>query len=177
LDRDLNMPRRSCIHPSALCLLLLASGALRAQTLADPTRPPQRTAPRATEPARPGLGAARAAQAAPPHLQSVLLAKTGAHSALIDGRLVRPGDAVATMTVVQIDSQGVTLGDARGAEQRLALYASVQLTQRAAADDLARAREPLVVNPRRDAPHTDRRRGEPKRDKHALALRLTEDML
>jgi hypothetical protein len=61
---------------------------------------------------------------APPTLQSVQLRHTGEATALVDGRLLRVGDAVGDSKVVAIDLQGVQL-QGPGGSQRLWLLAAL----------------------------------------------------
>lgn len=105
-------------------LLCLACLGTQAGPLADPTRPPSSfdagMAPSgAVHRANPATAraiaaAARAAQVEAPPLplpsvQSVQLPARGPAVALLDGRMVRVGDALAGRVVVSIDSQGVVL--------------------------------------------------------------------
>jgi MSHA biogenesis protein MshK len=92
--------------------------AAHAEALADPTRPPAAL----FAPAAPtGAAPVRAAPPAVPHVQSVRLPVDGAPSALVDNRIVGPGDKVGGRTVVAIDAAGLQLRDARGRIERLPL--------------------------------------------------------
>jgi hypothetical protein len=61
---------------------------------------------------------------APPRLQSVQLGRSGEATALVDGRLLRVGDALGEAKVVAIDLQGLQLRGPRG-EERLWLLAAL----------------------------------------------------
>lgn len=100
----------------------LAAGAPPAG-LADPTRPPVAVAaPVALAPHLP-----RRAAPVPPRLQSVQLGRGGAAAtALVDGRLLRVGDALGEAKVVAIDLQGLQLLGPQGSE-RLWLLAAPEL--------------------------------------------------
>lgn len=111
------------------CLLGLAGPATAQGSMPDPTRPPSAVLAATAAAAQPG-GRALAEPAAPPPppplpvLQAVQLPARGAASALIDGRLVRVGDAVGErQTVSAIDAQGVSLRGA-GGPQRLSLLSA-----------------------------------------------------
>ncbi|MFO1328147.1 MAG: hypothetical protein U1F56_12380 [Rubrivivax sp.] len=125
--------------------LVLATTAAWAGPLADPTRPPAmlsapapapRGAAAAPRPARATAqrpDAATDAAAAPipappapalPRLQAVQVPRLGPASALVDGRFLRVGDAVAGATVVAIDNDGLVLHHA-GATRRLWLLDAV----------------------------------------------------
>ncbi|MCC7703911.1 MSHA biogenesis protein MshK [Janthinobacterium sp. GW460P] len=82
-------------------LLALAPG-LFAQTLADPTRPPDAASVQ---------GGTASAGAARPQLQSVLISNQpgGRRLAVIDGRSVRAGDKLGGAVVVGIGEASVTL--------------------------------------------------------------------
>jgi MSHA biogenesis protein MshK len=104
-------------------LLLLAAGATAAAPpagLADPTRPPGAVA----APAAAASATPPKATAAPPRLQSVQLGRTGEATALVDGRLLRVGDAIGEAKVVAIDLHGLQLQGPRGRE-RLWLLAAL----------------------------------------------------
>lgn len=134
-------PRALCALPlEALTLVLLGcgAGALSAGPLADPTRPPSSLAAAAhgaTPVARPAgsdanpgrsnaaLTATTALPAAAPAplagllLQSVQSPARGPALAMINGQLVKVGDAVAGRQVVSIDAQGVLLRGPDGSER------------------------------------------------------------
>jgi len=115
---------------SALALALVGS-ATAAGPLADPTRPPTSVGAEGaplgsahrvnTATARALAAAAQADEPLPPlpTLQSVQVPVRGPAVALIDGRVVQPGDLLAGRRVVSIDSQGVVLQAERA--DRLAL--------------------------------------------------------
>lgn len=134
--------------------LVVAAGAAAAPPLPDPTRPPLLTAPAppTTLPRaalRPvALRAATAAAAEPaepaaatPQVQSVHLPAQGQPSALVDGRLLRPGDRLAgpwgERAVLAIDHQGLLLAapTAGRAPLRLWLLAAVAAPAAAPAPD------------------------------------------
>jgi hypothetical protein len=116
----------------AFALIVLLSSAAFAQppattTWADPTRPAgalaaegAASAPRASRPA----AAASAAAPAIPQLQSVQVGTEGRATALVDGRLLQAGDALGGSRVIAIDAEGLTLRDAKGRTERLALISS-----------------------------------------------------
>jgi hypothetical protein len=114
-------PRRG--HP-ALLLLLAAGGAAAAPPtgLADPTRPPGVVA----APVATASNTAPKAAPAPPRLQSVQLGRSGEATALVDGRLLRVGDALGEAKVVAIDLQGLQLQGPRGSERLWLLAALVE---------------------------------------------------
>lgn len=108
--------------------LLLLAPALAAAAgpagLADPTRPPGAVA----APAAPVAAAPhtpRKAPSMPPRLQSVQLGRGGEATALIDGRLLRVGDALGGAKLVSIDLQGVQLQGPQGSERLWLLVAPV----------------------------------------------------
>ncbi|MGM9489209.1 hypothetical protein [Ideonella sp. YS5] len=117
-------------HPLVLALLLATTAAQAAPSAtawADPTRPAGAlaaesgaSAPRATRPAAP----ASAPTPAIPQLQSVQIGTSGGASALVDGRLLQPGDALGASRIVAIDAEGLTLRDAKGRTERLSLISS-----------------------------------------------------
>lgn len=89
--------------PALLFALLAAllSPPAAAQSLVDPTRPPDAPLPGNDA----GVTAARAA----PQLQSVLVASSGRRVAVIDGRTVRVGDKVGAASVDGIGETTVSL--------------------------------------------------------------------
>jgi len=110
----------------AMMLTAQASFAQAASPVAwaDPTRPPHAmaaeasaSAPRVVRPA----GAAASTPAAAPRLQSVQIGTDGSASALVDGRIVSVGDALAGARIAAIDTDGLTLRDAKGRSERLNL--------------------------------------------------------
>lgn len=115
--------------PRRLPLLLLTpvlAAALAAAAgpagLADPTRPPGTVA-------APVAAASRMppkAAPAPPRLQSVQLGRGGDATALVDGRLLRVGDALGEAKLVAIDLQGVQLLGPQGSQRLWLLAAPVQ---------------------------------------------------
>ncbi len=97
---------------------LLAAGAVHAQPLADPTRPP-------ALPAAAGAGSAISAAPAGPVLQSVLIARQpgGRQVAVIDGQTVRLGGAFRGAVLVRMSDTDVELR--RGASRQvLKLFAA-----------------------------------------------------
>lgn len=108
--------------PNLMIALTLGVAASRAGAPADPTKPPTERfvlgapAPRlAVRPVAPRL----------PRVTSILLARQGASSAFIDGRLQRVGDRLAGGELLtRIDAQSVTVAGAQG-EQRLWLLSDV----------------------------------------------------
>jgi hypothetical protein len=120
------MPRR--LHPLALLLLLAAAetGAAPPAGLVDPTRPPGAAPARAAASARAPAGSPAAELRQPPQLQAVQLARGGASTALVDGRLLRVGDRLGDAKVVGIDLQGLQLQGPRGTERLWLLAAVVQ---------------------------------------------------
>jgi hypothetical protein len=121
---------------AALVALIAPSHA--ADKLPDPTRPPGMAAamsPDASGARRPAAARAPAESASAPTLQSLHLPRQGQPSALVDGRIVRPGDRLETpqgpRVVVAIDAQGLLLrpvGEspkAARATQRLDLLAGI----------------------------------------------------
>lgn len=93
--------------------------------LVDPTRPPSAAPAQAAAPSRPAASAPDM-PAPPPQLQAVQLARGGASTALVDGRLLRVGDRVGDAKVVAIDLQGLQLQGPRGTERLWLLAAVVQ---------------------------------------------------
>lgn len=91
------LKRAACCGALMACLLALSSGVV-AQTLNDPTRPPQQGA-KVERDAVIGDG---------PVLQSVLIAP-GRSEAIISGRTVRVGDRVGEAKVVKIAESEVVL--------------------------------------------------------------------
>jgi len=116
------MPRRP--RHLALLLLLAAGGAAAAPPagLADPTRPPGAVA----APVAAASNTPPKVAPAPPRLQSVQLGRGGEATALVDGRLLRVGDALGEAKVVAIDLQGLQLLGPRGSERLWLLAALVQ---------------------------------------------------
>lgn len=99
-----------------LLLTLLTPGMLRA--LPDPTLPPPQA--RASAPSSAGAASdAQAAATALPQLQGI---RPGAQpTALLNGRLVRPGQTVNGWRVLRIEPEAVVLRDAQGQRHRLEL--------------------------------------------------------
>lgn len=145
--------------PTLLVPILLVLSGLPAQgagPATDPTRPPM-AAPAATR-SGPAQGAARAAArpasavaaaAAPPPpavplVQSIQTQRGGAASALVDGRIVRVGDSVATGTVTAIDGDSVTVHGSNGTQRLWLLDA---MTRPAAATYLATPQAAPVTAP------------------------------
>ncbi|HEX8610491.1 MAG TPA: hypothetical protein VF800_04320 [Telluria sp.] len=114
------------VNPRLLpCLAaLLAHGALLAQPLNDPTRPPARLmAPAAAENAPPA--------SVEPQLQSVLIARHagGRHVAVIDGQTVRLGEQFRGARVASMTQNEVVL--VNGKQRRvLRLFAPAPSPQR-----------------------------------------------
>ena len=82
-----------------------------AQNMKDPTVPPP--AWLAAQPAAAGTGAAAAAQAvAPPARVQVLVVGKSRHVALVDGKVIQPGDALGDSQVAAIRASGVEMVDA-----------------------------------------------------------------
>lgn len=108
------------------CALLLAglwgAGASRADALPDPTRPPALL-----------LAPAQGAAPAGPVLQSVIISGRD-RRALINGRMVRPGDKVGDAVVVRIREGAVVLRSGR-ALQTVKLFPGVEKRPVAAAKD------------------------------------------
>lgn len=118
------MAQRLIAHGAALVVALGASSAgqaARAQTLADPMRPPQ--ASTAERPAQSVQGEPLAPGAS--RLQSILISPAR-RLAVIDGAVVPLGGRVGDATVIAITEAGVVL---KKGEQRetLNLYPSVQI--------------------------------------------------
>lgn len=97
----------------AACLLMLATPCL---ALPDPTLPPP-----AWRPAASGVPAASAPAAAPvrPQLQGLRLGPRP--SALIDGRVLLPGQRLNGYLLLRIDAEAAVLRDAEGRQHRLLL--------------------------------------------------------
>jgi MSHA biogenesis protein MshK len=97
---------------SMLALALGSAGAVRAQALEDPTRPPAMLT-------RTGPGVAAPAAAAGPQLQSVLIARQpgGRQVAVIDGQTVRLGQSYKGAQLVRMSETEVEL--VRGRERRV----------------------------------------------------------
>jgi hypothetical protein len=127
-------------HARALLALApLLAGAALANPLADPTRPPTLAAPPRPAAARPPALPATPASATPapataaleappmPQLQGVHLPNQGPPTALVDGKLLRPGDRLAgpwgERQVQAIDHQGLLLAQPGRAPLRLWLLA------------------------------------------------------
>ncbi|WP_312437422.1 MSHA biogenesis protein MshK [Janthinobacterium sp.] len=85
----------------ALLAAVLLTATAGAQSLADPTRPPD--APLA------GSGSGAIVTRAAPQLQSVLVSSSGRRVAVIDGRTVRVGDKLGEFIVAGIADTSVTL--------------------------------------------------------------------
>jgi hypothetical protein len=104
--------------PAALLLALplaCTTGAVSAQDLADPTRPPP-------EARIAGPGQADAAPVrSGPQLQSVLTGEHGRQVAVIDGHAVRPGEKIHGATLVQVGKDYAVLQRGR-ARQTLKLF-------------------------------------------------------
>jgi hypothetical protein len=95
-------------------LPVLAAGTSLAQSLADPTRPPQDMAlPAATATTADGTVPASSG------LQSVILRKEGRPAALINGAVVELGSKVGESRLVKVDEDSVVL---LGPEGRETLY-------------------------------------------------------
>jgi hypothetical protein len=135
----LTRPRLLTIAPllaallSAVCLVLLAGSPARA-ALPDPTRPPASPGP-ITTPTAPSVAssassagariAASASALSVPRIQAVRLPtepSAGRASAVIDGKLLQPGDRLGDATVQEIRSDGVWMRLSRGGTQWLGLY-------------------------------------------------------
>ena len=107
----------------ALVLLAMPATLALAQGVADPTRPPD--APSLSGIAVPGAaGAGAPAPGSGPILQSILIAGTHAE-AIISGKVVRPGDQVATGKVVRISDSDVTVSTNAGL-QTLKLFPGIE---------------------------------------------------
>lgn len=148
---------------------LLMQQAQGAGPSGDPTRPPsiadnapsKTLHPAARVPARPVPPAQGVAPApamprqpppAPPTLQAVQVPRQGEASAIVDGRLVRVGDALDSATVLAIDVDGLTLRVATGTRRLWLLGAVVQpaATSRVAAPlvtDTSTASTPVGSTP------------------------------
>ncbi len=112
------------VRLAGLALLCLGSASLRAQSLADPTRPPAALAPAAS-----AATAGPAASAPPtrePALQALRLGPDLAPSALVDGRLLRVGDRLGALRVQAIAAEGVLLQKPEGGSQWLRLNPAVR---------------------------------------------------
>ena len=109
-------------HPGWLLLAAGAAAAAPPTGLADPTRPPGVVA----APMAAAAGTVPKTAPAPPRLQSVQLGRAGESSALVNGRLLRVGDALGEAKVVAIDLQGLQLQGPRGSERLWLLAALVQ---------------------------------------------------
>jgi hypothetical protein len=107
------------------CGMALAAQPASAQppaAWADPTRPAAALAGDAPASApRPTHAASAAAAPAAPRLQSIQSGADGFANALVDGRLVQVGDALGAWRVAAIEPDGLTLRDAKGRAERLAL--------------------------------------------------------
>lgn len=109
--------------PLTACALLgiLWAGAGAAQSLADPTRPPSHL----IDPARGGM--AQGEVSANP-LQSIIRSgKT--RKALINGELVKVGDAVGSAVVESIGDAEVVLKQEDGSKETLKLYPDVEISK------------------------------------------------
>lgn len=95
--------------------VLAAPGGM-AQSLADPTRPPD--APLAGPD---GAASAANTASAAPQLQSVLVSSSGRRVAVINGQTVRVGDKVGNASVAGIDGNSVLLRRGKALET-LRLY-------------------------------------------------------
>lgn len=120
------------------------------QSWADPTRPAglaaaDSGAPAGTAP-RPARAASAAATPAAPKLQSVQVGANGQASALVDGRLLQPGDVLGAARIVAIDAEGLTLRDAKGRTERLNLIST------AIAKQAGGAERPVAALPGAPAP-------------------------
>lgn len=107
------------------CVVLAAALPAGAMAQADPLRPPGKAAP-ARVAAATVAPAAAAAKAPLPQLQSVQLDRSGRATALVDGRLVRPGDRIGDAEVIAIDLQGLQLRQPQG---RVTLFLLPALTR------------------------------------------------
>lgn len=101
--------------PCGALASLLAWTSLHAQTLSDPTRPPQ------------GGGANLSGMESPTtssRVQSIIIGK-GRAEALVDGRVVRPGDRVDGGQVVKISETEVVLNE-HGSLHALKLFPGIE---------------------------------------------------
>ncbi len=97
----------------------------------------------------------RSAAAAPSRarVSAVVLAdRPGRDAALLDGRIAYVGDKVAGGTVSRIDSQGVTLKDAKGRLSLVPLIVRTPTASEVAADAASAATGPAPVSPPSGAP-------------------------
>lgn len=138
-----------CAASLALAPALHAGPPQAASTWADPTRPAGLPAADSGAPAgaaRPARAASATAAPAAPRLQSVQVGANGQASALVDGRLLQPGDALGAARIVAIDAEGLTLRDAKGRTERLNLIST------AIAKQAGGAERPVAALPGAPAP-------------------------
>jgi MSHA biogenesis protein MshK len=120
-----------------LCLALPLDA--QAQSLADPTRPP----PQLIDPARGGLVQGDAWSNP---LQSII--RSGrTRKALINGELVKVGDAVGTAVVERIGDAEVVLKQEDGSKETLRLYPDVEISRSKTKQRPAPAAKPAGAKP------------------------------
>jgi MSHA biogenesis protein MshK len=116
-----SLPARRLLAAGCALLGLLWPAAAAAQSLADPTRPPTHL----IDPARGGM--AQGEVSANP-LQSIIRSgKT--RKALINGELVKVGDAVGAAVVESIGDAEVVLRQEDGSKETLKLYPDVEISK------------------------------------------------
>lgn len=157
----------------AAALVFASTTTASAATWADPTRPAGAAAgegaastPRAPKPA------ASAPTLAAPRLQSIQVGTDGSASALVDGRVVRPGDTLGAQRIGAIDADGLTLLDSKGHAERLSLLATAIVKRNSGVEPpMASASEPKPAGP--DNHSRPSAAGNAARPHAAVAERLT----